>query len=208
MKITEFNLGPLGANCYLLSENGKDAVLVDAGGADDDLISYLEENEISLKAILLTHGHYDHIMGVSKLREITGAKVYIHDYDAELTTSSEKNRAAYHFPKEYYVPFSADCLFNDGDVINEAGMKFAVMHCPGHTRGSSCFIIDNKIFCGDAVFKGSIGRSDMYGSDPVVQRVALMQFYELKSDYEMYCGHGENTTLKYELKTNPFLLRR
>ena len=206
MKITEFNLGPLSANCYLLTENGNDAVLIDCGGADYDLIEYLRENNINLKAILLTHGHYDHICGVPKIKELTGAKVYLHEYDNELTQSARESLFIHHFPEKNYVPFNADCLFIDDDVINEAGMEFKVMHCPGHTMGSSCFIVRNKIFCGDALFRGSIGRSDFPHSDPILQRAALAQFKELSGDYEIYCGHGENTTLSYELKTNPFLM--
>lgn len=205
MKITEFNLGPLAANCYLLSENGTDAVLIDCGGADSDLVEYLKNNNINLKAILLTHGHYDHICGVPKIKEMTGAKVYLNELDNSLTKSAIESLFFHHYPEEYFVPFSADSLFADGDKITEAGMTFEVMHCPGHTMGSSCFIIDNKIFCGDALFKGSIGRSDFPHSDPKLQKAALAQFTEIQGDYEIYCGHGENTTLSYELKTNPFL---
>lgn len=205
MRITEFETGPLGANCFCVTENGIDAVLIDVGGADDELLEYIKNNELNIKAILLTHGHFDHIGGAAKLREITGAKIYIHDYDAELTDSREKSLASW-VPPQYFAPFVADYKFNGDDVIECAGMKFTVLHTPGHTRGSSCFIVNDNIFCGDALFKGSIGRSDVYGSDPMMQRAALAQFSELSGDYTLYCGHGATTTLSYELKTNPYLL--
>ena len=205
INVKEFQVGPLRANCFVVTNGSSDAVIIDAGGTDRVFMNYLEENKIIVRAILLTHGHFDHIFGAKELKEKFGAEIYIHDYDYELTSSTEKS-LAYWVDEEFFTPFSADKTFLSDDIISVAGMDFKVMHCPGHTRGSSCFIINDNIFTGDALFCGSIGRSDVYGSDPVIQKAALKQFCELSGDYNLYCGHGEKTKLSVEMKTNPYLL--
>ena len=205
MEIKKFATGPLGVNTYVVTKNGKDGVLIDVGGADKRLLEYIKEKGLNITDILLTHGHFDHVGGVTQLKEMTGAKVHIHEYDAELTVSRDKSLASW-VPDKFFTPFEADDKFIDDDIIKCGELEFKVMHCPGHTRGSSCFICEDVIFCGDAIFKGSVGRSDVYGSDPVIQRAALAQFKELRFNYKLLCGHGEETELEYELKTNPFLL--
>ncbi|MGN0660416.1 MAG: MBL fold metallo-hydrolase [Oscillospiraceae bacterium] len=203
MEIKTFSLGSFGANCYVVSENGSAAV-IDIGIPSDSVLDYIKQNGLRVELILLTHGHFDHVSGAVWLRGETGAKIYIHRLDAELLTSAEKSLGDW--DSSYgFVPFGADKTFSDGDKIPFAGKEFTVIHTPGHTKGSSCFEIDGNIFCGDLIFMGSVGRSDVYSSSPSEHIESLKRLKALSGDYKLYCGHGPSTTLDFERERNIYL---
>lgn len=203
MEIKKLSMGSLGANCYIVSEKGRAAV-IDPGAYTPEISYYAQKNSLTIEKILLTHGHFDHVSGADGLREETGAQIYISKPDAELLQSEEKSLA--NWDKSYgFAPFSADRVFSDGDEIPFGDKSFKVMLTPGHTKGSACFLIDDKIFCGDLIFCGSVGRSDVYSSNTAEHMESLKRLKSLCGDYTLYCGHGEDTSLSAERKFNMYL---
>ena len=198
--VITLRLGMLETNCYLLAEAGK-ALLIDPAADAAVILDTLRENRLTLDAILLTHGHFDHIGAVEEVRAATGAPLYIHEADAELLTSPEKNYST-QFLDHAIVCRKADVLLSEGDTIPFAGESVTVMHTPGHTRGSVTYRYRDLLFCGDTIFKGGIGRTDLYGGDKRAlgaSLVKLFRFYdETGNDCRMFPGHGEETRLSEE----------
>ncbi len=206
MKIEKFVLGILSTNSYIVSDENKNAVIFDCGVYSATISSYIEENELKLKKILLTHSHFDHIGGCAQLQEQTGAPVYIHEAEEDSLNDGDKNLANA-FPFSSFEKIEDYRTISDGDVIKVGDMQFKVMHTPGHSKGSVCYIIEDVIFAGDTVFAGSVGRTDNYGGNQAEQRKSLKRLIELDGDYKLLCGHGEDTTLDVERKHNPYLQR-
>ena len=204
MNIITMTLGELGTSCYLVSSKSKNAAMIDPAGNADYIMSTLEKNNLTLKMILLTHGHFDHTGAVSDLVSQTGAKVYIHKNDECMLDDTNRN-VAYLAPGFVYKPFSADVLLSDGDKISLDEIEFRVMLTPGHTAGSVMYFAENCIFSGDTIFEGSVGRTDFYSGDFTAQRESLKKIADLEGDYIIYPGHGGSTTLKQEKKYNPYL---
>lgn len=202
MKLTILQLGVLGANCYVL-ENEGEAVAIDIGGDPERLLGLLAERHLKLGAILITHGHYDHVDGVEAVREATGAPVYIHEADAEMLTSGQKN-LAFHFTQKPFRAVREFITVQEGQTIRAAGMEISVLHTPGHTPGGVCYHVGNALFTGDTLFCGSIGRIDLGGNRKdmlaSLQRLAALPF-----DADVYPGHGESSTLGDERRNNPYM---
>lgn len=209
MKVTAFPpCGVFGEICYIVSEN-QSAVLIDAPGGNDKIKSYLDENNLKLKKILLTHGHTDHIAGLAEIADFTNAEVFISLEDKKLLHDDFLNLSSvFGLPPvtKYDGKVNTVC---DKDEIPFEGKYFKVMLTPGHTAGSVIYIIDNVIFSGDTVFRGSIGRTDMPGGNSAEMIKSLRKISMLEGmkydDYDIYSGHSEKTTLKCELLTNPYL---
>lgn len=206
MKIEKFALGILSTNSYIVSDENRNAVIFDCGVYSPKISSYIEDNGLKLKKILLTHSHFDHTGGCAKLQEQTGALVYIHEAEEESLNDRDKNLASA-FPFSTFEEIKEYRTIADGDIIEVGDMEFKVMHTPGHSEGSVCYIIDDVIFAGDTVFAGSVGRTDNYSGDQAVQKRTLKRLIELDGDYKLLCGHGEDTTLDMERKHNPYLQR-
>lgn len=204
MRIHKLNLGPLGTNCYLAETAPGRCVAFDIGGEGGVLLDYLKTNALRLTKILLTHGHFDHIGGVEEVRRATGAEVYIHEFDApmlsgeELSLNSQMNFDPLN-TVELYTVVRGDCYINDADC------SFRVLHTPGHTKGSVCYICDDVIFTGDTLFCKSIGRTDFPGGNPYSMKESLIQLLELEGDYRIYPGHTGQTTMSQEKRYNPYL---
>jgi len=206
MTITRITGGPLPTNCYLLTDDvtGETAI-IDPGFEDEKLTNaVLAAGSKNIKSILLTHGHFDHIMGVRKMKELTNAKVYIYSDDMMFTTDNSLNLSTMAMP--FPMPtFTADVALNDGDEITLGSLKIHVMHTPGHTVGGCCYIVEDAIFSGDTLMKCSCGRTDFpTGSHPQILE-SLSQLKSLEGDYHIYPGHEGETTLEYERKNNPFM---
>lgn len=199
-------MGPLGANCYLLFlQDGGDAVLIDPSDADDAR-SALEAFHLRLTHILLTHMHFDHIAGTAELKAETGAAVLIHTSDAAGLKDSHVSRADWMRRKQ--IPCEPTQLVSDGDTVSAAGYTFRVMHTPGHTEGSVCYVCDEKhiVFTGDTVFFEGVGRTDLPGGDMRALMDSLKKrILTLPESYDLYPGHGEATTVAHEKKNNPFI---
>lgn len=204
MQIITMNLGELDTSCYLLVSDEGNAAVIDPAGECDRIIEELSKNSLTLTKILLTHGHFDHTGAVAELKEITGAKVYIHADDECMLNDTIKN-VAYLVPGYSYKPFEADVLLSGGDMIFLDELEISVMHTPGHTKGSVMYFVNNSIFTGDTIFEGSVGRTDFYSGDIKAQRETLKRISALRENYTLYPGHGGATTLEDEKKYNMYL---
>lgn len=198
MKVESFITSPIGTNTYLVSENGR-GILIDVGSDGEDLYLYALKEGITLEAVLLTHGHFDHANGCAELQQ-KGIKIYIHEADAE-KLYTYKGMAAFAGVK--LNAFKADEFVEDGETLSLMGKKINVLHTPGHSKGSVCYVIDDAVFCGDTLFCGSYGRYDFYDGDLNELKNSAKKIFSLNGDYKLYPGHGEFSTLDEERKTNP-----
>ena len=197
MEIHTLTLGLYQTNTYLIIENSE-VIVIDPVSKAERIQALLKENEI-IVAICLTHGHFDHIGAVDDLVNIYHCPVYIHEDDFELTQDAEKN---YSQTKKIKLKSKLDFY---KDYMQIMSFKFEVLHTPGHTKGSVCLKFDHVLFTGDTLFKGSIGRTDLYGASPQDMKQSLRLIRGLKDDYIIYPGHDGVTTLFDELKRNPYL---
>lgn len=191
------------SNSYLAISDSE-AALVDPSASPSHVADALEENGCALKYILLTHGHYDHTRYVTQIAEKTHAEICIHRADDELLGDSEKNCYTLFNSGEQIAP-GADILLEDGDELRLGFDTVRVMHTPGHTRGSVCYLIGSSMFSGDTLFRGSVGRTDFYGGDSGELYTSLLRLKMLDGEYEIYPGHEGTTTLNIERKFNRYL---
>lgn len=201
MIINTFTAGPIDANNYLLTDNDE-AVLIDCSEAKPEVLSALEGKK--LKFILLTHGHFDHVLGVNEMREKSGAKVLINKEDVvRMNESADIMRT---FGVQGVETPKADDFLNDGDTLKFGNTEIKVIATPGHTQGCVCYLIDGKLFSGDTLFKESVGRCDLPGgnfqklSDSVKNRL-----FTLDDNTIVYPGHGPETTIGHEKKYNEII---
>lgn len=191
------------SNSYLIV-SGSEAALVDPACTPSHVTDALTDNGCELKYILLTHGHYDHTKYVTQVKAQSQSKVCIHRLDNELLGDSEKNCCLLFNTTEQNAP-DADILLSDGDELALGSDTIRVMHTPGHTRGSVCYICGGVMFTGDTLFCGSVGRTDFYGGDGAELCASLARLRELEGEYELYPGHGGVTTLNVERKFNRYM---
>lgn len=198
-------IGFIAANCYLLiDEKSGEAAVVDPGRYTEALENLLKENGVSsLKYILATHGHYDHIMGIPELKEHFGGQVFIHGED-EICLEKAEYAGARSATARRFVPSEADGLLHDGDELRLGETVIKVMHTPGHTRGGVCYIFDDVIITGDTVFKGTVGRTDFEFGDMSALMDSVKKLCALEGDYKILPGHDEATTLENERRYNPY----
>jgi glyoxylase-like metal-dependent hydrolase (beta-lactamase superfamily II) len=198
-----FDSNPYGTNCWLLAAEGSDrAVVLDPGFEPEAVHRMLDDAGKEPVAALLTHAHVDHA-GSAAAFAGDGVPVYVHPGDEP----AFRDPAAWGRPgQELEIPKDLR-TFEDGDVLELAGVRIEVLHTPGHTPGSTCFRIEDLVlvFSGDLVFAGSIGRSDFPESDPQAMQVSLRRFLTLPEELRVLPGHGPETTVARERATNPFL---
>lgn len=202
-----FKLKPLsvcGTNSYIIAGEQGNAVLIDAPDDAYYIKNRLSEKGLNLKKILLTHGHFDHVGAVAELAESTNCQVYIHEADKPKLTDDSKNLAS-HFGLGSIRHYDKAVAFNDGDIIKMDELEFKVIHTPGHTSGSVCFIIGGNMFSGDTLFARSIGRTDMPDGNTMVMLKSLEKLAKVEENYTVYPGHMSTTTLDEEKKYNPYL---
>ena len=156
-------------------------------------------SQLKLKYILLTHGHFDHIFKVEKYRRDHCAKLCIHKDDADLLSDGEKNASSL-FMREPFTVSMPDITFEDGDSFFLGNFEIKVIHTPGHTPGSVCFVCDNYMFSGDTLFAGSIGRTDFWGGNMLKMRQSLEKLKNITENYTLFSGHGPQSTLDREKK--------
>lgn len=202
--------GVFAVNCYLVISEAGNAALIDAPQGAERLLAEVKKNGAVLKKILLTHGHCDHIESLADIAEETGAEVYVHTLDATKLTDSYTNLSDYFadYLHDAARQYDKALTVNDGDVITLDELSFKVMHTPGHTGGSVCFILGDVIFSGDTLFKGSVGRTDMPDGDTSKLLESLKKLADFKGEYEDYrllSGHGGESTLNREKNRNPYL---
>ena len=206
MTITHSPIGELNTNCYLITdEESGESAAVDCTLFNADYEALLKKAGVtSLKYILLTHGHFDHISGVKRLKEACGGQIVIHTEDAACLTDPKKSLNS-------YVRFAGletvapDLTVEEGDDLFLGRRRFTVMHTPGHTPGSVCYLTEGLLFCGDTLFRQSMGRTDLPGGSTLTLLSSLSRIARLEGEYEIFPGHGETTTLSYEKRNNRYL---
>ena len=194
MEIKTINCGLLGTNCYILTE-GTDAVVFDPDGEKDKIYSLLEGYD--LRAAILTHGHFDHIGAVDDICRETGTDLYINVLDAEMLEDTHKN-ASFLLPESNIICTTTPKFFDGDNDMYFGDIHLSVLHTPGHTKGSSCFICGDILISGDTLFRSGIGRTDLYGGDTMEEYNSIRKLFALDHDYTVYPGHGPKTTLKKE----------
>ena len=202
MKVITLTFGGLENNCFLLiDENTNDSVLIDCPVYNERLAAAISGT--TLRYLLLTHGHYDHIMGAKKLKHKFGCKIGISAEDAPMLSSARESLAAFSGAPQHNV--TPDFILKDNDSIIFGSTEISVLATPGHTKGSMCFIAGNYLFSGDTLFKGSCGRTDFPGGSWVEMQQSLERLKKLNGDLIVCAGHNENTTLDYERRNNPYM---
>lgn len=194
MEIVNLFPGSFASNCYVLIAKG-DAAVVDPSANADVILDTVEKHGATLRYVLLTHGHFDHILTLDALREKSKAPAYIHKEDAEMLPDSEKNAFRYFFgTSRAWRPAEQTLL--DGDTLTLGGEEIRVMHTPGHSKGSVCYLCNGELLVtGDTLFDGNVGRSDLYGGDEAALVASLRKLSALPRDLRIYPGHGEHALL-------------
>lgn len=192
-------VGPLETNCYIVND-GSCCAVIDPGAEPDKILA--KTKGLPIKAILLTHGHFDHIGAVVDLKEATGAPVYMHEADADMPGDMGKNLGF--MTGGVVQPFEPDVFVTDGDLIRIGEMEFKVYHTPGHSPGGVCYVLGSAIFGGDLIFRCSIGRYDHGNFDD--EMASIGRILSSFSDDTLICpGHGPGTTVGYEKNYNPYI---
>lgn len=209
MKIDRLALGELQTNCYVarVDEAVTDCLVIDPGADPEPLLELLQRQHLNPVATILTHGHADHIAGVAVLRrDYPRMRVYIHRLDAAMLGDPEANLSV--FVGMMFATEPADVLLEDGDTIDLAGIELTVLYTPGHTPGGICLYAaqEGLVFAGDALFAGSIGRSDFPGGDEsqLIEGIRT-KLFTLPDATAVYPGHGMRTTIGREKRANPYV---
>ncbi|MDU4750487.1 MAG: MBL fold metallo-hydrolase [Clostridium butyricum] len=191
-------VGVYEANCYILVDSEtKDCAIIDAGGDAGKILAAVESMQGNPKYLLLTHGHFDHVGGVKEICSKYDIPFYISKTDEEYM---EKDNSVFGtLPK-------ASGYLKEGDVVKLGSREIKVIETPGHTKGGLCFLIDGKLFTGDTLFQGSIGRTDFIGGDmkEIISSIKN-KLLPLGDDVEVYPGHGPSSSIKFEKMRNPYL---
>lgn len=194
LNIETLPLGAYQTNCYIAwGDDSGECIVIDPGYESWHILAAAEKLGKSIAAILLTHGHFDHVGGVKDIAADTDCKVYIHENDLSL-------------PETFTAgPLYYTNTYGEGDVLTLAGLTLRVLHTPGHTPGSVCLAAENTLFSGDTLFQASIGRTDFPGGSFAQMQKSLQRLKEISENLRVLPGHGPETTLDEERKYNPYL---
>ena len=205
LKIERMVLGNVQTNCYfLMNTQTRELLLVDPADEFNRIERQIAGMEAKPAAVLLTHGHYDHMMAADEARRHWGVKVYAHELEQEVLGDPIRNLSGL-WSSAYTM--RADETVKDGDVLHLAGFEIRVMHTPGHTQGSVCYYFPEEkvLISGDTLFAQSVGRTDFPTSDVHKMRESIRRLFEtLPADTDVYPGHMGETTIGYEKRYNPF----
>ena len=193
LKIHTLTLGLYQTNTYIIhEENSKSCCVIDPGYQANTILEKLDALGLTLEAILLTHGHFDHVGAVKDLAADTDCRVFLCAEDTALP------------PMLTAGPLYYTDTYADGTILNIAGLYIRIIHTPGHTPGGVCLLVDDVIFSGDTLFAGGCGRSDLGGDWSTLVR-SLKRLSQIEGYFKVLPGHGESTTLAYEKRYNPYM---
>ncbi|MBP3448633.1 MAG: MBL fold metallo-hydrolase [Clostridia bacterium] len=201
MQIITIITGTIGENCHIIFDERKNAMVIDPGDEANTLIKTISDNQLSVKAIVLTHGHYDHVGAVNELKAYTGASVVAHEEEKELIQNPNLSLGMFVDPA-FPVP-EVDSYVKEGDEILAGDISLRVIHTPGHTQGGMCLYTDGVLFSGDTVFYGTLGRWDFPTGDlSKLTHSILHKIFLLPDSTVIYSGHGPATTVGEEKVSN------
>lgn len=188
-------VGPLRVNCYLLAAEGApEAAVIDPGDEAEAILARARDEGLQVRAVLLTHAHWDHIGAVAEVAEATGAPVMLHRADQPLLDAWSPR------------PVQPACFLDQGDEVRVGAVRLQVLHTPGHTPGGLCFLAGRHLFTGDTLFAGAVGRWDFPGgSEAALRRSLRERILVLPDDLSVHPGHGPDTTIGDERRDNPYL---
>ncbi len=206
MKVESIVLGSIGTNCYIVTnEETKECFAVDMAECPQEYVNYIKNNELEMKALFLTHGHFDHIMGIDDFLKAFPVPVYAGEDELPVIEDDRLNVSCMYGPK---YAFHGAQPVRDGQVIECAGIEVDVLHTPGHTVGGCCYYLpkEHRLFSGDTLFCASIGRTDLpTGSSSQLVRSVQEKIMILPDDTKIYPGHMEETSVQFEKEHNPFI---
>lgn len=204
MLINTYVAGPVQANNYLVvDEVSKEAILIDCSDYVEEIIDYVKKNNLKVKYILLTHGHFDHVLGINRMNEVLGAKVYVHEGDKEQVVNTRAVMTMFGLPTEGVENPKITATLSDAGELTLGNQVIKVIETPGHTPGGVCYLIGDCLFSGDTLFHGTIGRTDLPGgSFQQIKHSVKDVLFALDENIKVYPGHGEPTSIGYEKKFN------
>jgi hydroxyacylglutathione hydrolase len=203
LRIETLQVGSYLTNCYIVHANGR-GIVIDPGDEAQRIIFLIKKQNLKIEKIILTHGHIDHILALPEIKKYTGAPILIHPDDAIMLTDPAANLSVYHGLSFSTEP--AETMLNEGDIIEFGVYEFKILHTPGHTPGGISLVIEKSAFTGDALFAGSIGRTDFPGSNHQTLIDSIRRkLLALPDETIVYPGHGPATTIGEEREMNPWL---
>lgn len=206
IKIGRMVVGAVQTNCYFLQNvDTNEVIVVDPGAKGERIYEEMTNHGYTIKAVLLTHGHFDHVMGADAIRKAANVKVYLGEQDGKLIENADLNVSAM-----FGTPYTtkADILVKDGEELELAGIKMKVIHTPGHTAGGVCYYLEEEkiLVCGDTLFAESVGRTDFpTSSSSALVNAIREKLFTLPEEVYVYPGHGPTTTIGHEKENNPFV---
>ena len=204
MKVEKLDRNRYAVNTYILyNEDTKNAIIIDPAVNYNAIVDFIEANKLKPLAILLTHGHIDHIADCILIKEKYDILIYAHELEREVLNTPEINLG----PHFGYADFSieADKWLKDKDILRFEEFEFEVIHTPGHSKGGVTFVIDKMLFTGDTLFRASMGRVDLPTSNPEHMRASLYKLSQFDDDYIVYPGHSGTSTMLNEKAINPYI---
>ncbi len=205
LKIKSWTVGPFEENVYLIwCTESRQALLIDPGGETERILDFARQEGLTIRYILNTHGHADHIAENALAKEKTGAELLIHEDDHSMLTNPEQNLSLF-FEAPIISP-NADRFLRDGDTLTLGSLTFSIIHTPGHSPGSICLVHDGLVIAGDTLFYHGVGRTDLPGgSMKALEHSIREKLYTLPDETVVYSGHGPQTTIGEERSENPFV---
>jgi hydroxyacylglutathione hydrolase len=205
VRVERFSVGPLDNNLYLLTAaSGTEAIVVDPSLESEHVLAEISRRGLDVKRILITHAHIDHIHAVKRFHESTGAPVWVHAADRPLYERGAEQAAGIGLSWEGSAPIAH--AIEDGEEAGLPGIELRAIHTPGHSPGSVTFVTSEGLIAGDVLFRGSVGRTDLPGGDwPTLVRSIRERLFRFPGETRVYPGHGPETTIGLEIRTNPFV---
>jgi hydroxyacylglutathione hydrolase len=207
MIFEQLTVGPLQCNCYILGdEQTREAIVIDPGDEAERILEMIEDYQLTVRVIVQTHAHFDHVGATGPIQEATGAEVCLHRGDQPLYEHLAMQAKFFGLPPPKAAPVSR--WYDDGEEVKAGALSLQVLHTPGHTPGSVCVKSGQQrwLFSGDTLFYGSVGRTDLWGGSFEQLMASIQQkLLTLPDETIVYPGHGPKTTISQERRTNPFL---